>query len=1026
MNGRVRNGILSISLAAIIVAFTGLPALAAAPTVLSATPPTGENTNANLTVTFTGTGMDTATTASLRKAGQPDILGTSFLSIGPTSSSAHFNLTSKAIGAWDVRVTNPDGTGVCSGCFIITSANPTLADPCCSPNNLGQGAAGRAVTITGSNFQNGATVAFSNTNVHATSTTFISSGQLDLLVDVSPSALTGAGNVTVTNPDAGSGSCVACFTVNAAPTIVSSSPSSAANTAPITLTLTGTNYEATGTAKLSKTGQTDIAGSNWTRNTANSLSIDFAITNAAPGPWVISIINADGGPASCSNCFTVTAATPTVTSTSPTGRPVNSTSDVSIIGTNFFPGAVASFSGTGITVNSTTFVDTTHVTANITIGGLAAQTPRDVTVTNTDGHAGTCTGCFHVLAEAPVVSGVSPTKGHQGTTIDVIVSGSHFQSGATVTFSGTGITNNTTTFNNSGQITVNISIDPAATVTSRDVTVTNPDTQADTCVGCFDVILPAPTATSASPTTGHRGTTIDVTITGTNFVSGAVASFSGTGITVNGATTFIDASHVKANITIDPAAGLSARDITVTNPDSQAATCSTCFTVILPAPTATSATPSTGERGTTIDVTVGGTNFVSGASVSFSGGNITVNTTTFTDSTHIKVNITIGSGAALTSRDVTVTNPDTQAATCPTCFTVTVVTTVTFTSPSTLTGPIVATFSQDVGGVTTSNFVFGVTGSGTTLAGTLVCQDVSSAVTSCAGSTVRSAWLTPTALLVPGQHYTATVNPAAAPTLITDSGGAPIPTSSSDFRGALVQEETSPAVSYAWRTITTTSALGGSYTTERLAGARAVYTFTGTSVTWYTVFGPNQGTAAVTIDGVSFGNVNNYRKTVLYLVARSFSGLSAGTHTLQITVNGVKGSSAGTGTFIAIDAMRPGTAALQRTPALQYRWRLAAYSGASGGHYSISDQKGASASFTFRGTALDWYAVLGSSNGKALIYMDGTYRSTVDLYRSATIIGRIHMTGLSDAIHTITIFNAGARNAASHGFFVTIDRFVVG
>ena len=48
-------------------------------------------------------------------------------------------------------------------------------------------------------------------------------------------------------------------------------------------------------------------------------------------------------------------------------------------------------------------------------------------------------------------------------TIDVIVSGSHFQNGATVTFSGTGITPNTTTFNNSGQITVNISIDPAAT-----------------------------------------------------------------------------------------------------------------------------------------------------------------------------------------------------------------------------------------------------------------------------------------------------------------------------------------------------------------------------------------------------------------------------------------------------------------------------------------------------------------------------------------------------------------------------------
>ena len=1030
MNGRVRNGIAAMALTALVIGMGAVPAFAAAPTVAAVAPPTGENTNAAIPLTFTGTGMTAPTSAVLHKAGQSDITGTSVTgSVSGTTATATFNLATgsgggpAAIGAWDVRVSNIDGTGVCSGCFTVTSANPSGITP--SPTSTGQGASGKAVTITGSHFQSGATVAFSNSGISVQSTNFISSGEIDVVINVSSTATTGAGNITVTNPDLGSGSCAACFTVNPKPSIVSSTPSSAANTSPITLTLTGLNFEASGTAKLTKTGQSDIAGTNWTRNTTTSLSIDFDITDVAPGAWVISIVNGDGGPASCSNCFTVTAAAPTVTSTSPDHKPQGVTTTVSVIGTNFFPGAVASFSGTGITVNSTTFVDTSHVTANITISATATVGTRDVTVTNTDSQADTCTGCFSVTLPAPAITSVSPTSGHQGTTINVTVTGSHFVSGATVSFSGTGIAVNTNSFVDSSHVTANITISPSATLSLRDVTLTNPDTQSDTCVGCFDVMLPAPTATSASPSSGHRGTTIDVIVTGTNFVNGANASFSGTGVTVN-TTTFTDSSHVTANITISASATLSARDVTVANPDTQSATCSGCFTVILPAPTATSASPTTGEAGTTRTVTVTGTNFVSGATVSFSGGGITVNTNTFVDSSHVTANITISSSATPSARNVSVTNPDTQSATCVGCFTVTASVTASVTTPTTLTGPIAVTFSSDVSGVTTSNFVFMVTGSSSTLAGTLACKDLSMASTSCGGSTVRSASLTPTAHLVPGQHYTVTVNPSGAPTAITDSAGAPIPTTNTAFRGSLVEQESSLAVSYTWRAIPTTRAWGGSYTTERIAGARATYTFTGTSLKWYTVRGPDQGTATVTIDGLSYGTVNNYRATPLFGGFISFAGLGAGSHTLVITVTGARGSRAGTGTFVSIDAMQPGTAALQKTPPVRYQWRFAPFAGASGGHYSVSDQKGSAVYFTFRGTSIEWHTLLGSSNGRAAVYIDGVLITTVDTYRSTTGLGFLRITGLIDTIHTIKIVNTGTRNAGSRGTYVTIDRFVVG
>jgi hypothetical protein len=980
-----QSAIVTVTLAALFIGFAAAPAFALGEPVFTVSPPTGENTNADITLTFTGTGMSatdciSSCSATLHNANGTNINGTSFTP-GTTSATAHFNLTGATLGTWDVRVTNLSGTGVCSGCFTVTAANPSGITV--SPSQVGQGATGVAMTITGSNFQSGANVTFSNPAIGLDSKTFINSGEIDVVIHVSS---TGAGTstVTITNPDlsAGTSTCpggpgpTGCITINAKPTIVSSSPSSAANTGPVTLTLTGSSFEATGTAKLTKTGQSNIVGTNWTRNTANSLSIDFDITDVAPGPWVISIVNGDGGAGSCANCLTVTAAAPTVASTSPDHKPQGVTTNVSVIGTNFFPGAVASFSGTGITVNSTTFVDTSHVTANITITPTATVGSRNVTVTNTDSQADTCTGCFSVTLPAPAITSVSPTSGHQGTTIDVTVTGANFVNGAglAVTFSGTGITVNSTTFNSATQVTANITISPSATVSSRDVTLTNPDAQSDTCVGCFDVRLPAPTATSVSPTSGHRSTTIDVIVTGTNFVNGAVASFSGTGITVN-STTFTDASHVTANITISSSAALSSRDVTVTNPDTQAATCPGCFTVILPAPTATSVSPTTGEAGTTLDVTVTGTNFVSGATVSFSGTGITVNSTTFTDSSHVKANITISPSATPGARNVSVTNPDTQSATCGGCFTVTAAVTATLTTPTTLTDPIVETFSRDVGGVTTSNFVFGVTGSGTTLAGTLACKDVSSVSTSCGGSTVRSAWLTPTAHLLPGQHYTVTLNPAGTPSDITDSNGAAIPTITGTFRASRVEQETSLAESYRWRVVPASGALGGSFATEHLAGATATFTFSGTSVRWYTVRGPNQGDARVFIDGVSWGRVDNYhRSTFVYGSFWTFSPLTPGAHTMVIIVDGLKGSPIGTGTYVSVDGMQVDGGTVQSTPSITYRWRTAPSATAFGGHYAISDVQGASTYFSFRGTRIDWYTILGPSGGRAAVYIDGNGR----------------------------------------------------
>ena len=158
-------------------------------------------------------------------------------------------------------------------------------------------------------------------------------------------------------------------------------------------------------------------------------------------------------------------------------------------------------------------------------------------------------------------------------------------------------------------------------------------------------------------TSGNRLQTLDVTLTGTKFVSGISSVNFGSNITVN-STTVNSGTSITANITIRATATTGARNVSVTNsgPGGGTATLTGAFTVNNPAPTLASISPTSGNRSQTLDVIFTGTNFISGvSSVSF-GPDITVNSTTVNSSTRITANITIGAAAETGPRDVSVTN----------------------------------------------------------------------------------------------------------------------------------------------------------------------------------------------------------------------------------------------------------------------------------------------------------------------------------------------------------------------------------
>lgn len=111
----------------------------------------------------------------------------------------------------------------------------------------------------------------------------------------------------------------------------------------------------------------------------------------------------------------------------------------------------------------------------------------------------------------PVVSAASPNSAEQGASLDVSVTGESFDSGASVEFSGTGITVEQVTYVSCNELTVRISIASAAPTGARDITVVNPDGSYGTGAGLFTVEANAPpTVSSTTPQAGASGVAVNV------------------------------------------------------------------------------------------------------------------------------------------------------------------------------------------------------------------------------------------------------------------------------------------------------------------------------------------------------------------------------------------------------------------------------------------------------------------------------------------------------------------------------------
>ena len=179
--------------------------------------------------------------------------------------------------------------------------------------------------------------------------------------------------------------------------------------------------------------------------------------------------------------------------------------------------------------------------------------------------------------------------------------------------------------------------------------------------------IPAPTVTSISPNSGTINGGTAVSIAGTGFLAGATVSLGGTAAT---GVTVVNSTSITATT---PAHAAGTVNVVVTNSDTQSGTLTLGFTytaVSNPPPTLTGISPVSGTAAGGTAVTITGTGFLAGATVSLGGtpatGVTVVSSTTITATTPAHA-----AGAV----DVVVSNAEQHAGTLPNGYTYTAITT---------------------------------------------------------------------------------------------------------------------------------------------------------------------------------------------------------------------------------------------------------------------------------------------------------------------------------------------------------------
>ncbi len=591
------------------------------PSVTAITPSSGP-TSGGTAVTITGTNFITG--SSTVKFGSTAASNVTVVS--PTSITA---ASPAGTGTVDVTVTTPGGTSATSAADHFTYAGtPTVTS--ISPT-AGPTAGGNTVTINGTNLTGATAVHFGS--AAATNVAVVSAAQVTA---TAPAGTAGTADVTVTTPGGTSAtSANDHYVYTNGPTVTAVAPTAGPLAGAISVTITGTGFTGATAVTFGATAATGF--------TVNSSTQITATAPAESAGTVDITVTTPGGTSPATNADRYTfAAAPTVTGVNPTAGPITGATSVTITGTNLTNASAVKFGATGaisFTVNGAT-----QITA---LAPAESAGTVDITVTTPGGTSATSAADHFMYDPPPTVSAVNPAIGPPGGGLTVTVTGTGFIPNATtVTFGSTAASNVIVA---AGGTSLSAISPPGAG--GVDVRVSTPGGTSATGVADRFIYGP-PTVTNVSPSSGPTAGGTTVTITGTDFAANATSvrfgANTGSNVVVSSAT----------SLTVIAPPGTGAVDVTVTTPAGTSATGpADQFTYAAATPMVTGISPSSGPTAGGTGVTINGTNFASGADVSF--GSSPATNVVVVSSTQITATSPPGSGTV----DVTVTTAGGTSAT---------------------------------------------------------------------------------------------------------------------------------------------------------------------------------------------------------------------------------------------------------------------------------------------------------------------------------------------------------------------------
>ena len=185
---------------------------------------------------------------------------------------------------------------LCLGGTALAVSSPTVSTiiPASAPNDRDT-----PVVITGTGFAEDGTTPPTVTlgTTQLTAVTFVTDTTLTATV---PSGMTpGLYDLTVTNPDTGSVTLTAAFTVTSPPTVSAIDPATAYNDIDTAVTITGSDFVATPTVSLGSTALTNVT---FVSDTTLTATVPWGTD---PGTYDLTVTNPDGGSGILSSAYTV-------------------------------------------------------------------------------------------------------------------------------------------------------------------------------------------------------------------------------------------------------------------------------------------------------------------------------------------------------------------------------------------------------------------------------------------------------------------------------------------------------------------------------------------------------------------------------------------------------------------------------------------------------------------------------------------------------------------------------------------------